>query len=73
MLDEIIFFEARVFRRFCEQVKVSPTEANKLFDKYGIWKYIEDGYDMLHLSSDECAIEDILEILKVNGVQYETC
>ena len=73
MLDEIIFFEARVFRRFCEQVKVYPTEANKLFDKYGIWKYIEDSYDMLHLSSDECAIEDILEILKVNGVQYETC
>lgn len=73
MLDEIIFFEARVFRKFCEQVKVSPIDANKLFDKYGIWKYMEDTYDMLHLSSDECTINDILEILKVNGVQYEAC
>lgn len=73
MLDEIIFFEARVFREFCEQVKVSPAEASKLFDKFGIWKYIEDSYEILHLSSDECAVEDILEILKVNGVHYETC
>ena len=73
MLNEIIFFETRVFREFCEQVKLSPTEANKLFDKYGIWQYIEDTYDMLHLNSDECTIEDILEILKVNGVRYETC
>ena len=73
MLDEIIFLEARVFRKFCEQVKVSPIEANKLFDRYGIWEYMEDAYDMLHLSSDECTIEDIIEILKVNSVQYETC
>lgn len=73
MLNEMIFFETRVFRLFCEREKVSPVEANKLFDKYGIWKYIEETYDMLHLSSDECTYEDIVEILKVEGVHYETC
>lgn len=55
---------------FCEKLKVSPVDANKLFEKYGIWKYIEDTYDMLHLSSDEYALKNILEILRVNGVNY---
>ena len=73
MFDDMIFFEICVFRMFCEKEKVSPVEANKLFDKYGIWKYIEETYDMLHLSSDECTYEDIVEILKVEGVHYETC
>lgn len=56
---------------FCENLQVSPVDANKLFEKYGIWKYIEDTYDMLHLSSDEYALKNILEILRVNGVNYE--
>ena len=56
---------------FCEKLKVSHVDANKLFEKYGIWKYIEDTYEMLHLSSDEYALKNILEILRVNGVNYE--
>ena len=56
MLNELIFFEARIFRMFCEKLQVSPVDANKLFEKYGIWKYIEDTYDMLHLNSDEYAL-----------------
>lgn len=56
---------------FCEKLQVSPVDTNKLFEKYGIWKYIEDTYDMLHLSSDEYALKNILEILRVNGVNYE--
>ena len=58
-------------KQCCEKLQVSPVDANKLFEKYGIWKYIEDTYDMLHLSSDEYALKNILEILRVNGVNYE--
>lgn len=71
MLNEVVFFETRIFRMFCKKLQVSPVDANKLFEKYGIWKYIEDTYDMLHLSSDEYALKNILEILRVNGVNYE--
>lgn len=71
MLNELIFFEARIFRMFCEKLQVSPVDANKLFKKYGIWKYIEDTYDMLKLNSDECAVNDIWEILKVKGIKLE--
>lgn len=71
MLNELIFFEARIFRIFCEKLQVSPVDANKLFEKYGIWKYIEDTYDMLKLNGDECAVNDIWEILKVKGIKLE--
>ena len=71
MLKELIFFEARIFRMFCEKLQVSPVDANKLFEKYGIWKYIEDTYDMLKLNGDECAVNDIWEILKVKGIKLE--
>lgn len=71
MLNELIFFEARIFRMFCEKLQVSPVDANKLFEKYGIWKYIEDTYDMLKLNGDECAVNDIGEILKVKGIKLE--
>lgn len=71
MLNELIFFEARIFRMFCEKLQVSPVNANKLFEKYGIWKYIEDTYDMLKLNGDECAVNDIWEILKVKGIKLE--
>lgn len=71
MLNELIFFEARIFRMFCEKLQVSPVDANKLFEKYGIWKYIEDTYDMLKLNGDECAVNDIWEILKVKGIKLE--
>lgn len=71
MLNELIFFEARIFRMFCEKLQVSPVDANKLFEKYDIWKYIEDTYDMLKLNGDECAVNDIWEILKVKGIKLE--
>lgn len=47
MLNELIFFEARIFRMSCEKLQVLPTATNKLFETYGVWKYIEDTYDML--------------------------
>lgn len=71
MLNELIFFEARIFRMFCEKLQVSSADTNKLFETYGVWKYIEDTYDMLSLSSDECAVNDIVEMLKINGVKLE--
>ena len=71
MLNELIFFEVRIFRTFCEKLQVSSADTNKLFETYGIWKYIEDTYDMLRLNSDECAVKDILVMLKVKGIKLE--
>lgn len=68
MLDEVVFMQTRLFRDFCESTKLSPVRANELFEKYGIWTYIEDCYDVLHLSSDENVLQDIIRILKSKGV-----
>ena len=49
MLDEIFFFQTRIFRMFCMEAKISPVEGDELFSKYGIWDYLKDAYDVLHL------------------------
>jgi hypothetical protein len=49
------------------EAKVSPIEGDELFSKYGIWKYLEDAYDVLHLNGDEYALNDVMEILKAKG------
>lgn len=67
MLDEMLFFEMRIFKMFCDKAKVSASEGNKLFDRYGIWKYIEDTYDIMHLNGDESALLDVFEVLKAKG------
>lgn len=69
MLNEVLFFQTRIFRMFCLEVKVSPTEADVLFNKYEIWKYLEEAYDVLHLNGDENALNDVLDILKVKGAE----
>ena len=71
MLNELIFFEVRIFRMLCEKLQVSSADTNKLFETYGVWKYIEDTYDMLRLNGDECAVNDIVEMLKINGIKLE--
>lgn len=68
MLDEVIFFQTRIFRIFCDKAKLSAHDANMIFDQYGIWKYLEDAYDVLHINGDECALDDVIAILKEKGV-----
>ena len=36
MLNELIFFEVRIFRMFCEKLQVSSADTNKLFETYGV-------------------------------------
>ena len=67
MLDELLLFEMRVFKMFCDIAKLSASEGNRIFDSYGIWKYIEDTYEMMHLNGDESALMEVFEVLKAKG------
>ena len=67
MLDEILFMEMRIFSAFLQKHKMKPKEANKLFEEYGIWDYIEECYDSLHTSGDEYILNDIEYILQKRG------
>ena len=67
MLDEMLFMEARLFRMFREQCHLSPFQANEIFEQQGIWRFIEECYDYLHLGSDEAALSDIFQKLSAQG------
>ena len=67
MIDEVLFMETRVFRAFCERMKLSAKDANELFRSFQIWDFIESCYDSLHLNGDECVLDDIQKILVNKG------
>ena len=68
MIDEVLFMEVRVFRKFLRRFQMKAKDAYELFDAYDIWGYIEECYDILHMSGDECVLDDIQQILRKNGV-----
>lgn len=67
MLNETLYMEMRLLQQFCQKFQYSAKNANSLFLKYGIWKYIEDCYDSLHMNGDEYIMNDIQEILHARG------
>ena len=46
---------------------ISGKEVYELFEKYGVLKYLQDGYDMLHTQGDSWLISDIDKFLEVRG------
>lgn len=54
-----------VFRMAQSKWKMTPKECAELFKKYDILGFISECYELLHVSSYNCALEDIL---KANGV-----
>ncbi len=69
LLNETLFMQTRLFSLFCERTNIDPKKADLLFKDYGIWNYIENCYDSLHLEGDENIYLDIINILhskKVN-------
>ena len=42
-------------------------EVYNLFEKYGVLKYLYDGFDVLHTQGDGWLMKDINEFLKMRG------
>ena len=57
-----------VFRMAQTKWKKSPEECAKIFQENNIMGFISDCYDILHLSSYECVLDDVEELLKNRGV-----
>jgi len=57
-----------LFRNAQTKWRKSPKETAELFDKFSLFKYIEDCYEILHVSSYQSALNDLEEILSANGV-----
>jgi hypothetical protein len=72
MIDEVLYMEARLFSAFRQKYDISPIQANRLFEDYHIWDYIEECYGALHTSGDEYILDDIASMLEGQGVQLPT-
>ena len=57
-----------VFRKAQKKWNMSPSECADIFKKYDLFGFISECYDLLHVSSYQCALEDIEEILHSKGV-----
>lgn len=67
MLDEMLFMQMRLFRMYRERAGISARACNALFEKFGIWDFIADCYDYLHLEGDEAILGDIDARLRREG------
>ena len=68
MIDEVLYMQVRNFRMFCERTSIDPQVANRLFLQAGVWRYIAECFDILHLGGDELVYEDVLRMLRRQGV-----
>ena len=57
-----------VFRKAQKKWNISPAECAEIFKKYDLLGFISECYDLLHVSSYLCALDDIEGILRSKGV-----
>lgn len=65
---DITDMQCWVFRMAQTRWKISAKDCTELFKKYNILGFISDCYDILHLNSYECALNDVETLLKNRGV-----
>ena len=70
--SEILSMQIRLFRQFMERHQVDKDKASQIFKEYDLFGFISECYGALHLSSDNCALNDIDTLLKNSGVSIET-
>ena len=68
MMNEVLYMQIRLFRQFCDKYRLAAADANRLFNQCRIWQYIEECYDVLHLSGDELILNDVSRILSAKGI-----
>ena len=57
-----------VFRHAQKKWNLAPATCAEIFRKYDLLGYIAECYDLLHVSSYQCALDDIEDILRRKGV-----
>ncbi len=57
-----------VFRHAQKKWNLTPAACAEVFRKYDLLGYIAECYDLLHVSSYQCALDDIEDILRRKGV-----
>ena len=69
--EEILYMQTRLLRLAARHWSHSDDEIQSIFVKYGVYEYIEDGYELFHLEGDEAVLQEIAEMLKRKGVDLK--
>lgn len=65
---DIADMQCWIFRMAQTKWQLSPAECTEIFKKYDVLGFIARCYGSLHLSSYQCALEDVEEMLHNRGV-----
>ena len=65
---DIADMQCWVFRMAQSRWNMSAADCSELFRKYDILGFISECYDILHLNSYACVVDDIETLLKNRGV-----
>jgi len=57
-----------VFRKAQQKWNLTAKECAALFKQYDLFGYISDCYDLLHVSSYQCALEEVEGLLNSRGI-----
>lgn len=60
--------QCRLFRMAQREWSLSPSACSEIFQKNKVFDFISECYDSLHLSSYQCALDDVAELLRTKGV-----
>ena len=67
----LLYMQTRLLRLAASHWSHSDDEIQSIFVKYGVYEYIEDGYELFHLEGDEAVLQEIAEMLKRKGVDLK--
>lgn len=67
-VNEILDMQVRIFRKFQMRHHMEPKDALRIFETNDILSFISECYELLHVSGDECVLDDIDTILANQGV-----
>ena len=63
-ISDFIIFCIEIYKY---EKKINGEEVYKIFENYGLLKYLSDGYDILHTQGEKWLLEDMNEFLKERG------
>jgi hypothetical protein len=69
--SEIVFMQVRLLRIASEKWHTTIQKTSKIFEKYGILKFIEDCYGIFHTEGDEAVFDEICVVLEHKGGRYQ--
>ncbi len=66
--SEIVFMQVRLIRLASEEWDISVQKAAALFERYGVFQFIEDCYAVFHMEGDRAVFDEIKTLLRNKGV-----